>query len=349
MKKNADPLVSVIVVNYNGEKHLKVCLGSLKRTKYPNFEVILVDDGSTDKSISLVKRSFRWVKLVENKKNIGQVKGRIIGVQRSKGKYIAFLDNDTEVTPNWLSELVKAMESDSSIAGCTSKVLLYSNKQLINSAGMGCDVYGFAFSRGIICRSNFEEDAGQYDNREEVFGTYGASMLIRKDVLEKVGINPDLAMYYDDVDLSWRIRLAGYRIMYIPTSIVFHKMGGTKTRFTKKIKYYTERNRLSVMIQNYGLPMLMRVIPFYSLLKLSEFLLYLFFRKFDYAYGLAKGILSVAWSLPRIISERNHVQKKIRKVGDERIIERMEKHSIELSLFLKGYGRFVLTDSSSNL
>jgi len=341
MKKN--PSVSIVVVNHNRKNDLRACLNSIRKMNYSNYELVLVDNASTDGSVELIKRNFKWAKLIENKENVGPVRARNKGIRASGGKLIAFLDSDTEVRKNWLSDLVKVIESDDKIGACACKVMLFSNKNLINSAGMGCDKYGFAFSRGLICRGNFEKDRGQYDKLEEVFSAYTAAMLVRKDVLSEVNLlNQNLEMYYEDVELSWKIRLAGYKIVYVPTSVVFHKMSVIKTPFTTKVKYYTERNRLTTMLQNYSLPMLMDILPLYSFLKLSEFLLYLAFGKFESAWKLLSGIFSNIKELPRILKDRRAVQKKIRKVSDKEITKYMKNYSVEWDMFMRGYGKYVL-------
>lgn len=337
-------LVSIIIINHNRSEDLKACLNSVKRTGYRNFEVIVIDNASTDGSVDLVKGKFGWVKLVINGENVGPIKARNFGIQISKGSLIAFLDSDIEVEPSWLSELVKTINSDRKIGACACKVKFFSNKNLINSAGMGCDKYGFAFSRGLICRGNFEKDEGQYDRQEEVFSAYTAAMLARKDVLEEINLfNPDLGMYYEDIELSWKIRLAGYKIVYVPTSVVFHKMSPSKTPFTTKVKYLTERNRLMTMIQSYSLPSLIKLVPFYFSLKLSEMMVYLAFNKPEEVNAMLSGFIHILKNLPRVAYRRNQTQK-IRKVSDLEIGKLMERGSREISMYMKGYGKFVLGD-----
>lgn len=336
-------MVSIIIINYNRKDDLKACLTSVKKTRYSNFETIVIDNASTDGSVETVKGDFKWVKLIVNDRNVGPIKARNLGIRISKGSLIAFLDSDTEVEPNWLHELVETINRDKNIGACACKVKLFSNKNLINSAGMGCDKYGFAFSRGLVCKGNFEKDEGQYDKQEEVFSAYTAAMLARKDVLEEVNFfNPYLGMYYEDIELSWKIRLAGYKITYVPTSVVFHKMAPSKTPFTTKVKYYTERNRLITMIQNYSLLALIKVMPFYFFLKLSELFVYLVSNKPDYAKAMLSGFIHIFNNLPKVIYHRRQTQK-IRKVNDNMISRFMERRSRELSLYLKGYGKFVLS------
>ncbi len=336
------PLVSVIITNFNGMDYLEKCLMSVKKTKYPKFEVFLIDDGSTDRSVDFVKKNFKWVRIIKNEKNIGPIKSRNRGIKLSRGSLIAFLDNDTVVTPEWLSELVNVIERDEKIGVCACKVKLYSEKGKINSAGMGCDIFGFAFSRGLVARNVYERDVGQYDKEEEIFAAYAAAMLARRDVLKKVGmLNENLGMYYEEVELCWKIRLAGYKIIYVPCSIVYHRMTGAKSKFKPKMKFYTERNRLRTMLQNYSLLSLIWILPIYFILKIFESILYIVFGKFNDGLSMMHGIFDVVVGLPNVLRDRKFVQS-IRKSSDSEIIEHMVIGSEEFSRFFRGYGKTVL-------
>lgn len=339
------PLVSVIVLNYNGKRHLETCFSSIKKTKYPNFETIMVDNGSSDSSVDFVRRMFKWVKIVANKENLGFTEGNNIGYENSKGKYVVLLNNDTAVDPMWVSEMVKVLEKDGKIGACACKVNLFSNRNLFNSAGIELDIYGFALSRGLPSRNNYEKDAGQYDKIEEVFSSYGAAMMIRRSAIQEVGLfNPDYKMWFEEIDFCWRLRLAGYKVFYTPKAVVYHKLFSTRKTavFSKNQKFFLERNRLRTMIQNYSLEMLVKILPFYTLLKLSELSLYLIFRKKDDAVAILNAFFSNLKSLPSIVREREHVQRKIRKIPDSELIKYMKRDSLELSMFLKGHGKNVL-------
>ena len=334
------PLVSIIIVNYNGRMHLARCLDSVKKMNYKNIEVILVDNGSNDGSVEFIEKNYGWVKLIKNRENLGPIIARNMGIKKSKGYLIAFLDNDTEVDKNWLKELVNSMEKD--VGVCASKVMLFDNRKLINSAGMGCDIYGFAFSRGLKARGLYEKDVGQYDKVGEVFAAYAAAMLVRKDVLKKVGyLDESFGMYYEEIDLCWRIRLAGYKILYVPKAVVYHKIGGPKAWFTLKNKYYTEKNRFATMIKNYSAIMLIKIIPLYLMMKFFELMFYLFFRKIRMAAGIILALMENIKGLPNVLKERKKIGA-IRKVDDKGIIKHMVKGSMEFYMFMKGYGKYVI-------
>jgi len=178
-----EPLVSIIVVNYNGRKYLEECFTSLKNQSYPNFEVLFVDNHSTDGSVEYVMENYaRFVRIILNKENFGFAKGNNIGICASQGNYIATLNNDTRVDPNWLKELVRAAEVDSKIGMCASKIYLMQNKKIIDSVGIGIYPDGTSKQRGWL-----EKDIGQYAKQEEILLPSACAALYRKKMLDEIG------------------------------------------------------------------------------------------------------------------------------------------------------------------
>lgn len=266
------PLVSVIIVNYNGKVFLKKCLSSLFTQSYPSIEVIFVDNGSGDGSADYVRKEFPSVRIIESKKNLGFAKGNNLGIKEAKGELIATLNNDTEVTPRWLEELVRAMNSDEKAGMCASKMLFMKNPEMINSTGICLSRSGTCWDRGI-----FEPDTGQYESMEEVFGPCAGAALYRKSMLEEIGLfDEDFHAYVEDTDLAFRGRLAGWKCLYILRAIVYHVHGGTGGFETDYFIYYGNRNVLWVAIKNFpkllffsSLPWIIGrnigVIPYYIL------------------------------------------------------------------------------------
>ncbi|MEM7825409.1 MAG: glycosyltransferase family 2 protein [Candidatus Aenigmatarchaeota archaeon] len=331
-----EPLVSVIIINYNGLKHLNECLSTLKKTKYKNFETILIDNNSSDGSVEFVEKKFKWVKVIKLKENFGVAFASNIGIENAKGKYVVFLNNDISLDPLWLKEMVKVIEKNPEIGACTSKLLLYSNPKLLNAAGIDVDFYGFPACRGLKHRGCYETDKNQY-KIGEVFSGHGASMLIRKDVLEKIGkFNSDYGMHYEDIDVCWKIRLAGYKILYVPSSVVLHKIRGSSSFFSIEGKFFLERNRLRTLLQNYELTTLIRILPFYVFLKSLEVWFYIFFGKPRFSLQIVKSFLYCLINVPKISKDRKFVQRKVRKIKDKHLMKHMKPYSIELSLFLEG-------------
>jgi GT2 family glycosyltransferase len=327
------PLVSIIILNYNGAKYLEKCLKSVLATNYPNYEIILVDNASTDESLALIEYLFKdesRLIVIRNTKNVGFSEGNNIGIRRARGKYIVFLNNDTEVEPNWLIELIRIMEKDHSIGAAQSKLLKLGSSGIIDSTGDFVDFYGVAIQRG-----EGEKDLGQYENVEEIFSARGACMIVRREVLKKVGLfDPDFYLGYEDIDLCWRIRLAGYKIIYVPKSIVYHKGFGTPSNVRA---YHGAKNRLLLMIKNYSTRNLVFHLPLQLLLMLTSFLLDAFVRK-DRISAMRK-LKVLKWlflNIPHVIKKRQFVQSLIRKVSDNELKKTMLQSNLAL------YMRYIL-------
>jgi len=251
------PLVSVIVVNYNGKVFLKKCLSSLSSQSYPDIEIIFVDNGSSDGSANYVRKEFPFVKILEIKKNLGFAKGNNTGIKEARGELIATLNNDTEVTSRWLEELVRAMKTDPGIGMCASKMLFMDRTDMIQSTGLTVSRSGVCWDRGI-----YETDNGQYGSVEEIFGPCAGAALYRKRMLEEIGLfDEDFHAYLEDTDLAFRGRLSGWKCMYVPKAVVYHYHGGTAGFETDYTIYYANRNILWNTIKNFPLGVLISCLP----------------------------------------------------------------------------------------
>jgi len=254
------PLVSVVIVNFNGLNHLPTCLNSASETDYSNFEIILIDNGSTDGSVEYVKCSFPKVKIVQNSTNLGPVKAYNAGIANAKGKYVAILNNDIELDPDWLIECVRAMESDDRIGLCDSKYLNYYDRSRFDSvsaAGRFIDMFGNVYARGCG-----ELDKGQFDKIAEVFAGLA---LFRKSALDEAGIFDETFFYgYDEIDLCWRMRLKGYKVVYVPKSKIYHKVSQSAKQ-SKRMKptfyFNIKKNRLQMLIKNHSLKGISLAMP----------------------------------------------------------------------------------------
>jgi len=240
-------MVSVIVVNYNGKKFLKDCFESLMNLNYPKsrLEIIMVDNGSTDGSIEFVKENFPKVKILKNDVN-NYCRANNLGIKHSKGEYIAFLNNDTKVDKNWLIELIKVIERDKSIGGVGGKILFKDGKDgRIESTGHKALPNFYWTDRGSL-----EKDVGQYDILEEVDSLCGGAILYRKEVLKDVNyFDEDFNMYLEDVDISIRVKKEGWKLIYVPQSIVYHTHHGSAK--DELPLFYTERNRLLLIAKHW--------------------------------------------------------------------------------------------------
>ena len=284
------PFVSIIIVNWNGKEFLNDCLTSIKKLEYPKkkYEVIIVDNGSTDGSVELVRRKFKWAKTVSLRKNYGFAKANNIGVKFAKGKYIVFLNNDTVVTRSWLKNLVRAIEKNENVAACTSKIIYFDRKDLINSVGGFWSIFGLSTSLGEFEKSN------KFNRPFPVFYPSGCSMIIKKDVFVRVGgFDEDYFCLVEDADLGWRLLNCGYKIMYEPTSIVFHRVSATY----KKMKgyntwtfYFYTRNALITIFKNARKKDLLWMIPLFLLTLSLECIIFSLLGKINTSKAVLDGL-----------------------------------------------------------
>jgi GT2 family glycosyltransferase len=223
---------AIIIVNWNGLHFLKDCLTSVEHQTYENYEIILVDNGSTDGSIEYVKRHFPAVKVIELERNFGFAKANNIAMRevlQKKINYISLLNNDTKADKRWLENLVYVSKMSKNIGMCASKMLLMSDPSIIDSTG-------HIFQSGKIGdRGHGEIDSGQYDDKTNVIGACAGACLYRREMLEDIGLfDESFITYCEDAELSWRAHNKGWKAKYVPESVVLHHHGGT-TRSTKAI------------------------------------------------------------------------------------------------------------------
>lgn len=250
------PKVSVVILNWNGMFFLRdlmiACLKTVLDTDYPDVEVILVDNGSRDGSIEYIKRRLNYnsrLKIIRLPKNLGFPKGNNIGFAKSEGKFVIFLNNDAVPQMNWLKELVKVMLSDERIGIAQSKLVRLDNNRIIDAAGIFLSIIGLPVVRG-----SGETDHGQYDKICEIFAASGAAMCVRREAFKEVGgFDENFFFNLEDDDLSWRIRMKGYHIVFVPSSVILHMRGGSTTiddLYYFKI-FHDTKNYLMNAIKNY--------------------------------------------------------------------------------------------------
>jgi len=245
--------VAVIVPNYNGLRWLHTCLSSVAGTEYPNLDVYLVDNGSTDGSVDYVQDTFPWVKVVSNAVNFGFAEGCNRALEKVDADYVLVLNNDTKVlNSDWVKCLVDVAASDSRIAAVACKMVSMQDTSSLDSVG----VMGIPFWRGFVDIGREEPDQGQYDSGGfEPFAFCGGAALIKSDIFKKVGgFDGSFFIYVEDADLSWRLRLLGYRVGYAPDAKVAHYFSGSaESKAVDAAKlYYCHRNLLRTIVKNCG-------------------------------------------------------------------------------------------------
>jgi len=262
----ADLTVSVVVLNYNGRHLLEECMESLLVQSCPPFEIIVVDNGSTDGSISfLAERYHDRVRIIRNSTNLGFAEGNNIGIAAATGAYIALLNNDAVADSCWLEALVSAAQaSDAAFGMWASKILFFDRRDMIDTAGHL--IYPDGLNRG---RGKNEIDHGQYDRMEEIFFPSGCAALYAKKMLDEIGaFDPDFFAYGDDTDLGLKARLAGWKCLFVPGSVVYHRSSATAGTYSPFKAYLVERNRVWVLIKYFPLIDIM-LSPWHTLVRLT--------------------------------------------------------------------------------
>lgn len=247
------PKIAVVLLNWNGKHFLQQFLPSVLSSIYARYEVIIVDNGSSDDSVSFVETNYPSIRLIRFTQNLGFARGYNEALKLVDADYYILLNSDVEVTKNWLEPMVELLESDTSIAACQPKLLSYNNKKLFEYAGAAggwLDKYGYPFAKGRvfdIC----EEDHGQYDQSEPIFWASGAALFIRASVFHEVrGFDEYFFAHQEEIDLCWRIQLAGHKIYSCPSSVIYHVGGGTLPRGNTKKTYLNFRNNKIMLSKN---------------------------------------------------------------------------------------------------
>jgi GT2 family glycosyltransferase len=256
MQENSvNPLISIIIVNFNGLRFLDPCLSSISQQSYKLYEIIFVDNGSTDGSVNFVRERYPGVIILAKRENLGFAGGTNAGICRSVGEFILTLNNDTILDSHFLEEIKKPMQNDLHVGMCGSKIQLPDGR--INSTAICIFRTGAAWDRGMG-----EQDSGQYDAPEEIFGPSAGAALYRRSMLDEVGLfDEDFFLFMEDVDLAFRARLAGWKCMYVPSAKVVHTFGGTTGTESDLPVYYGSRNLLWYVIKNYPAEMLLLSSP----------------------------------------------------------------------------------------
>lgn len=247
------PSVAIVILNWNGKHYLQQFLQSVLQTTYPNCHIVVADNGSTDGSVNFLKENFGQVELLELKQNFGFAKGYNEALKQVTADYYVLLNSDVEVTPGWLEPIIDLLEKDEMNAVCQPKILAFKNRRLFEYAGAGggwLDAFGYPFARGRIF-DICEEDRGQYNSTEEVFWATGAALVIRSRAFRQMsGFDEYFFAHQEEIDLCWRIRLAGYRVFSSMQSVVYHVGGGTLPRGNSKKTYLNFRNNQIMLAKN---------------------------------------------------------------------------------------------------
>lgn len=303
------PQVSVVIINLNGRHFLERCLSTVLAQTHPNFEVVVVDNGSGDGSVAFVRDRFPEVRLIDLPRNVGFAEANNIGIRATGSPFVATLNNDTWVEQDWLLHLLRPMLTDGRIGTCASKMLFAHAPNVINSAGILLDPVGIAWDR--LGGAPATADAGV---SVEVFGACAGAALYRRSMLDDVGaFDPAYFIYMEDVDLAWRAQLRGWRAVYVPEAHVYHIHSGTSREASPFKSYHLARNKVWTIVKDYPAPQLWYYLPLIVLYDAAATLYALLARR-DLA--ALRGRLAALRDLPALWRARQAVQRRQRASFD---------------------------------
>lgn len=321
---NKKPLVSILIVNWNGKDFLEDCFNTLLKISYKRIEIILVDNASTDDSVSHIGKMYPTIRIIENKKNLGFAQGNNIALKKAKGDAILLLNMDTLVEKTFLDNLVSRLYSQKDIGAVQPKILLYPQTKMIDSIG------AFLLPTGALYHFGREKNSEKenYNKSMEIFSAKGACILFKKEVLKKTGLfDDDYFAYFEETDLCQRIWLAGYRVIYEPRAIIYHKGGAAANKMASSyITFHAYKNMILTYLKNFSLKYLLRIMPISLFLYECASILYLFKGNIGVSLAIQK---SIAWNivqLKKTLRKRNYVQEKIRSVEDDTFLPRLMRN-----------------------
>lgn len=305
------PLVSVVVVNYNGHDLIGACVESLARQSYEPLEVLVVDNGSIDGSADVIGKRYPTVRVIRLTRNLGFAGGCNVGIRAARGEFIATLNNDAVADNDWIASLVETIQLLPNVGAVASKLLFLDEPDRINSAGICLDRLGIAWDRR----------GGDVDDDErgrEVFGASAGAALYRRSLFDDIGLfDGDFFMYLEDVDFAWRARLANWRCRYVPGARVYHAYSATSGDQSPFKRYHLGRNKFWLIAKNYPAPYLWLLLPLilsYDFAGLCASLVPGRNQSVAPATELARwrGRIDGLLGLPRILKKRHLIQRNRR-------------------------------------
>jgi GT2 family glycosyltransferase len=303
-KMSQTKLVSVVIPNWNGKKFLAGCLGSLKTQTYENHEIIVVDNGSIDGSCEYIEENYPETTLVRFSKNTGFSVAVNSGIKKAKGTYIALLNNDTVVAPDWLAFMVEALERTPEAGSVACKMLSYEDHTLLDGAGDGYRRGGLPGRIG-----HRERDFGQFETERFVLGPCGGACLYRRQVFDTIGfLDEDYFAYLEDVDLGLRAQSAGFKCLYVPQAVVYHLgCGTTGSGYSPMVVRLSAQNNINTMVKNLPAPLLIKFLP--QIVYWQSFYLAVVVLRGGQFFPWLHGIFSAMLLFPNMLGKRAVIEK----------------------------------------
>ncbi len=308
--------VSFVVVSHNRKDDLVKCLRSIYETAGISYEVIVVDNASTDGSVAVVELFFPQVKLIKSSRNLGPSWGRNKAVKISHCRYSAFIDSDAEITPDWGKNCMTSLDSNRSAGICASTIISCKDGKITNFPGGMLDILGIA--RNVEDYQRCKDDTG---HGRQIFWAHGCAMMVRRDIFTKIGgFDDQMFVYGEEVDLSWRFLNIGYNTIYEPLAVAYHRERGTSETGMFRFQFFGKRHRLRMLIKNLPLKALIVVAPTVVLLYLIEAMYWLVFapKNKKMLLEIVKALLWNIKVLPNTLQQRNQIQKQ-KIIEDKRL------------------------------
>lgn len=309
------PKTAIVILNWNGQQMFNTFLPSVIEHSNPETaEIIVADNGSTDESVEHLRKNFPSVKIIQLSENFGFAEGYNQALKQVEAEYFVLLNSDVKVTPHWLDSCIKLFEQDKKIAAIQPKILSYNKPdefEYAGAAGGFIDRYGYPFCRGRIL-NRIEKDTGQYNLSSPIFWASGACMFIRSSAFNETGgLDGDFWAHMEEIDLCWRLKNSGHKIIYQPESVVYHLGGGTLSYGSPKKVYLNFRNNLWMLFKNLPKHQFKRIFLARMILDgvaAVKFILGFNFREF---WAVVKAHYAFYKNLGKLIRKRKQVQKSI--------------------------------------
>ncbi len=291
-KPNMEPSVAVVILNWNGQKLLEQFLPGIVRSRYPNLQLIIGDNASTDTSVAFVRNNYPEIRLIINDHNYGYAEGYRKILEQVNADYYVLLNSDVEVPENWIQPVIEQMEGDPLIAAAQPKIKWQKGRESFEYAGAAggyLDLHGYPFCRGRLFET-VESDHGQYDTPSEIFWASGAALFIKsKAWKESGGLDPDFFAHMEEIDLCWRLKNLGYKVVYCPYAEVYHVGGGTLSATNPYKNYLNFRNNLVILQKNLPLGDAILRIFIRMCIDFIAWLHFLLQGKTDFAFSVNKA------------------------------------------------------------
>ncbi|MCF6364714.1 MAG: glycosyltransferase family 2 protein [Bacteroidales bacterium] len=317
--------IAIVILNWNGKKYLEKFLPSVvKYSQGEDITIIVADNGSTDNSVSFVQNSYSEIQLILFDKNYGFTGGYNKALEQIDAEYFVLLNSDLEVTKNWIEPIIKMMDNDDTIAAAMPKIRSYEKQCSFEYAGASggfIDKYGYPFCRGRII-GTIEEDTGQYDKTSEIFWASGAAMFVRaKLFIETGGLDNDFFAHMEEIDLCWRLKNKGYKIIVNPESVVYHVGGGTLSNNNPHKIFLNYRNNLLLLLKNLPKRKILPIIFSRLILDGLSGFIYLVGLKFGFFFAVIKAHFSFYGKIRATLKKREkNTNKKHKEIYKRSIV-----------------------------